>query len=228
MMKSVNGLLKCCRKIIGRHLVFIIRRNKSALGLSVDYINGCIIYWGSTVSMTQYDDSGFSRWITDKSPRKQFHYFPLGYRLQRLYASATTSSHMRWHAEHRLEAGEMCHPSDSEAWLTFNVTYPEFSREPRNVRLGMYTDGFNPFGSSGQQYSCWRVILTPYNFPPLMCIKKQYRFLMVIVHGPNNPKYKIDLYLQPLIHELKLLWADGIQTYNVSRRENFQLHATLI
>ena len=87
---------------------------------------------------------------------------------------------------------------------------------------------FQPFGNSGQQYSCWPVILTPYNLLPLMCMMKQYMFLTVIVFGSNNPKHKIDLYLQPLIHELKLLWEDGIQTYDVSKRENFQLCAALM
>ncbi|CAO2827523.1 unnamed protein product [Amaranthus hypochondriacus] len=135
---------------------------------------------------------------------------------------------MRWHAEHHSEDGELCHPSDSEAWLTFNVTHPGFARETRNVRLGLCTDGFNPFGSSGQQYSCWPVILTPYNLSPLMCMKKQYMFLMVIVPEPKNPKHNIDLYLQPLIHELKLLWEDGIQTYDVFMRQNFQLRAALM
>ena len=185
------------------------KKQISALRLPVEKIdcciNGCMIYRGQTASMTQCDDCGVSRWITDKTPRKQFHYFTLGPRLQRLYASTTTASHMRWHVEHRSEDGEKCHPSDSEAWLTFNTTHPDFARETRNVRLGLGTNGFDPFGSSRQQYSCWPVILTPYNLPPLMCMKIQYMFLMVIVPGANNPKHKIDLYLQPLIHELKLL-----------------------
>ena len=111
--------------------------------------------------------------------------------------------------------------------VAFNVTHPDFARETRNVRLGLCIDGFNPFGSSGQQYSCRPLILTPYNLPPLMCIKKQYMFLMVNVPGPNNSKHKIDLYLQPLLHELKLLWEDEIQTYDVSKRENFQLCALM-
>ena len=102
--------------------------------------------------MTQCDDCRVSRWITNKSPRKQFHYFPLGPRLQQLYASVTTTSHMRWPAEHRSEDGKMCHLSDSVAWFTFNATYPDFSRETKNVRLGLCTNGFNPFDSSGQQY----------------------------------------------------------------------------
>ena len=61
-----------------------------------------------------------------------------------------------------------------------------------------------------------------------MCMKKQCMFLTVIVPDPNSPKHKIDLYLQSLLHELKLLWKDGIQTYDVSKRENFQLRAALI
>ena len=178
--------------------------------------------------MTQCDDCGVSRWIKYKTPRKQFHHSPLGPRLQRLSASATTASNMRQHVKHHSEDGEMCHSSNSEIWLTFNACHPNLARETRNVRLGLCTDGFNPFGSSRQQYSCWLVILTPYKPPPLMCMKKQYMFLTGIVPGPNNPKHKIDMSLRPLIHELNLLWEDGIQTFNVSKRENFQLCAALM
>ena len=93
--------------------------------------------------MTQCDDCGVSRWITDKTPRKQFHYFSLDLRLQQLYASTTTASHMRWHAEHRSKDGEMCYPLDSEAWLTCTVTHLDFVCETRNVRLGLCINGFN-------------------------------------------------------------------------------------
>ena len=96
------------------------------------------------------------------------------------------------------------------------------------MRIGLCKDGFNPFGSLGEQYLCWPVILTPYNLPPLMCMKKLYMFLTTIVPDPSNPKHKIGLYLQPLIHELKLLWEDVIQTFDISKRENFQLRAALM
>ena len=95
---------------------------------------------------------------------------------------------MRWHAEHHREEGEICHPSDLEAWLNFNAAHPVFAAETRNVRLGLYTGGFNPFGNSRRQYSSWPVILTPYNLPSWMCMKTPYMFLTVIVPGPNNPK----------------------------------------
>ena len=79
------------------------------------------------------------------------------------------------------------------------------------MRLGLCTDGFQPFGQSGQQYSSWSIIVTPYNFPPWMCMNETYLFLSIIVLGPNNPKNKIDVFLQPLIAELKQLWEVGMQ-----------------
>ena len=41
-----------------------------------------------------------------------------------------------------------------------------FSQDPRNVRLGLATDGFNPFGTMSTHYSMWPVVLVPYNMPP--------------------------------------------------------------
>lgn len=40
--------------------------------------------------------------------------------------------------------------------------------------------------------------------------------------GPNNPKSKIDVYLQPLIDDLNMLWDVGVRTYDISLKENFQ------
>ncbi|KAK4382826.1 hypothetical protein Sango_2835300 [Sesamum angolense] len=38
--------------------------------------------------------------------------------------------------------------------------------EPCNVRLGLCTDGFALDGQYGHTYSCWSVIITPYNLSP--------------------------------------------------------------
>ena len=122
----------------------------------------------------------------------------------------------------------MHHPSDSKAWFHFDQMHPSFSAESRNVRLGLCTDGFQPFGQSGKQYSCWPIIVTPYNLPPGMCMKEPHMFLSVIVPGPNNPKHKIDVFLQPLIAELKHLWEVGVETYDVSQKQNFQMRASLL
>ena len=60
---------------------------------------------------------------------------------------------MRRPFEHEVEQGVMRHPSYSLSWKHFNNIHPDFAAESRNVRLGLYTDGFQPFGQSGQQYS---------------------------------------------------------------------------
>ena len=98
-------------------------------------------------------------------------YFPIGPRLQRLYATKKIAAHMRWHKENPRVSGKMAHPSDGEAWKHFDATYPDFASEARNVRLGLYTDGFAPFGEFGNSYSCWPVMTIPYNLPPCLCMK---------------------------------------------------------
>ncbi|GKC37607.1 hypothetical protein Tco_1049991, partial [Tanacetum coccineum] len=53
------------------------------------------------------------------------------------------------------EPGKMQHPVDGRAWKNFDTKYPDFVKEPRNVRLGLAADGFNPFGNFSQSYSMW-------------------------------------------------------------------------
>ncbi|KAK6128488.1 hypothetical protein DH2020_037772 [Rehmannia glutinosa] len=135
---------------------------------------------------------------------------------------------MRWHAEHMVEDDIMSHCSDSLAWKHFNDTHPEFAAEIRNVRLCLCTDGFQPFAQYGAQYSCWPVIVTPLNLPPWLCMKDKHMFLTVLVPGPKNPKDKLDVYLQPLIKELNQLWDVGVQTYDISKKKNFQMRVALM
>uniref|UniRef100_A0A2N9GD45 DUF4218 domain-containing protein n=1 Tax=Fagus sylvatica TaxID=28930 RepID=A0A2N9GD45_FAGSY len=73
---------------------------------------------------------------------------------------------MRWYRNKRVDDGISRHPTNSENWKEFDLQHPEFALEPRNVRLGLATDGFNPFGNMNNSYSMWPVILIPYNLPP--------------------------------------------------------------
>ena len=134
-------------------------------------LNGCMIYWGDDSELTQCKFCDHARYrpqsINRKKlvPYKKMYYFPLTPRVQRLYPSEATAKSMRWHDDHFVEDGEMRHCYDSLAWKHFNAMHPSFAAESRNVRLGLCTDGFQPFGQSGSQYSSWPVILTPYNLP---------------------------------------------------------------
>ena len=108
--------------------------------------------------------------------------------------------------------------SDSIAWKHFNIVHPDFAVENRNVRLGLCIDGFQPYRQSGQQYSSWPVILMVYNLPPWLCMKETSIFLTMLVPGLRNPKQKLDVFLQPLIAELKELWDVGILAYDISKK----------
>ncbi|XP_010495482.1 PREDICTED: uncharacterized protein LOC104772581 [Camelina sativa] len=143
-------------------------------------------------------------------PYKRMWYLPLAERLKRLYQSERTVGAMRWHAEHTSD-GVIAHPSDAEAQKHFQSVYPGFAYEPRNVYLGLSTDGFNPFGKHGRQYSLWPVIVTPYNLPPSLCMKREFLFLTILDPGPDHPKKSLDVFLQPLIYELQMLWEHGVK-----------------
>ncbi|KAL6574218.1 hypothetical protein OROHE_001122 [Orobanche hederae] len=59
-------------------------------------------------------------------------------------------------------------------------------------------------------------------------MKKSYFMLSMLIPSPHEPGNNIDVYLQPLVEELKLLWDVGIDTFDASRKENFQLRAALL
>nr|XP_009786492.1 PREDICTED: uncharacterized protein LOC104234593 [Nicotiana sylvestris] len=55
----------------------------------------------------------------------------------------------------RNKDGVLRHPADSEAWKKIVSNYPEFTGDPRNVRPGLASDGFNPFGIMRTVHSTW-------------------------------------------------------------------------
>ncbi|KAL3651956.1 hypothetical protein CASFOL_004958 [Castilleja foliolosa] len=122
----------------------------------------------------------------------------------------------------------MRHPADSAAWKDFDRDYPQFAAEPRNVRLALATDGFNPFGDMSTSYSMWPVILAPLNLPPWDCMKDPFLFLSLLIPGKNSPGKDIDVYLRPLVDEVKELFIDGADTFDVFVKKTLKLHASIL
>ncbi|KAG8485488.1 hypothetical protein CXB51_021843 [Gossypium anomalum] len=110
---------------------------------------------------------------------------------------------------------------------SFDSKFPSFARDPQNVRLGLASDGFNPFKIMSTSYNTWLVMLVPYKLPPWICMKQSSFILSMIISGEKGPRNDIDIYMQPLIEELKLLWA-GVETYDVLKKEKFYLRAALL
>ncbi|XP_030936242.1 uncharacterized protein LOC115968027 [Quercus lobata] len=135
---------------------------------------------------------------------------------------------MKWHVNGRTDDGVMWHPTDSDAWKMFNSKHLHFSSDPRNVRLGLAADGFNPFGIMSTSHSTWPVMLVPYNLPPWLCMKRSSLILSLVIPVPTSLGIAIDVYLEPLVEELRELWDVGVQAYDASSKEEFQLRAALM
>ena len=103
----------------------------------------------------------------------------------------------------------------------------EFGAEPRNIRLGLSTDGMNPFGNMSSRHSTWPVNLCMYNLPPWLCMKRKYILMSLLIQGPKQPGNDIDVYLAPLLEDLVTLWNEGVQVWDAYKRENFTLRAML-
>ncbi|CAN0918292.1 hypothetical protein LINGRAHAP2_LOCUS30786 [Linum grandiflorum] len=58
---------------------------------------------------------------------------------------------------------------------------------------------------------------------------KQSSFILsLLIPGPKSPGDKIDLFLEPLIEDLNILWIKGIETYDAQTKMRFKMQATLL
>ena len=132
---------------------------------------------------------------------------------------------MRWVKEGKRDGQDpdiMVHPSDGEAWKALDRFDPTFASNPRTIRLGLLMDGFTPFTTSASPYSCWPVFVMPYNLPPEMCMNEGFIFLALVIPGPEHPVKNLNVYMQPLIKELKKLW-EGVTVYDSYEGKEFKL-----
>ncbi|WVZ13968.1 hypothetical protein V8G54_011534 [Vigna mungo] len=119
------------------------------------------------------------------------------------------------------------HPADSPQWKKIDETFPEFGADPRNLRLALATDGMNPYGNLSSKHSSWPIMLMIYNLSPLLWMKRKYVMFSMMISGPKQPGNDIDVYLKPLIDDLKLLWEEGVEVFDSDVEDNFRLRAML-
>ena len=137
------------------------------------------------------------------------------------------SKNLRWHADERTRDGNIRHVADSLQWKKIDSLFPDFGVEPRNLRLGFATDGMNPFGNLSTNHTSWPVLLTIYNLSPWLCMKRKYILLSMMISGPRQPGNDIDVYLSPLIDDLRLLWNEGVEVDDAYSGEKFKMRAML-
>jgi hypothetical protein len=195
--------------------------------------NNCILYWKVNKELTVCPTCGTSRWKVDSKthkvyeniPAKVMWYFPIIPRLQRLFKLESISEDLTWHATRRITDGVLRHPADSQAWRTIDEKFPEIAEDPRNLRLGISADGVD-VNSGNRHHSVWPVLSVIYNLPPWLCMKRKFIMLSVLISGyPGND---IDVFLEPLVDDLQTLFEEGVDTYDASKKENFNLRAVVL
>ena len=213
------------------------------LGLAYDTIHvcpgpkACILFRGDQhKDLQQCPECGAQRFKQvgkAKVPVKVLRHFPLIPRLKRMYSTPLQASYMTWHASNSSEPGVMRHAADSFQWKFVNSRFDEeFAFEDRNVRLGLATDGVNPFSVKRSTWSTWPVLLMNYNLPPWMTTKRHFIMLSLIIPGKKSVTGEnFDTYLQPLLEELIVLWNEGVRTEDASMyrgSREFNLKAMLL
>jgi hypothetical protein len=84
--------------------------------------------------------------------------------------------------------------------------------EFHNVQLGLAVDGVNPFQVQRSNWSTWPMVMLNYNIPPWLTTKKKH-FVMLSLVIPSLRSITgehFDVYLEPMLDELKVLWEVGI------------------
>ncbi|KAK3193869.1 hypothetical protein Dsin_025179 [Dipteronia sinensis] len=59
-------------------------------------------------------------------------------------------------------------------------------------------------------------------------MKRKFIRLALLISGPNQPGNDIDVYLAPLIDDLKTLWEVGVEAYDAYKQKKFTLRALLL
>jgi len=200
--------------------------------------NDCILYRKEFEGLHKCPRCGLSRYkVKDDDreeddmkkgpPAKVLWYLPIIPRLKRFYANVNDAKSLTWHANGRRCDGLLRHVVDSPQWKKIDSLYSEFGSHPRNLRLGLATDGMNPYSNLSKKHSSWSVLLFIYNFSYWLCMKRKYMMLSMMILGPRQPENDIDVYLSPFIEDLRLLWDEGVEVFDAHEKANFNLRAML-
>jgi len=100
----------------------------------------------------------------------------------------------------------------------------EYFSDPRDIALGLSTDGFCPFRR--RKATAWPLILFVYNLNPEIRFHGDNRIDLGTIPGPNKPK-DFDSYMWPVFEELMRL-QHGVRAFDILADEFFLLRAYLI
>ena len=231
MLPSDNVLLKT---------MYSVRKFLRAFDLGFERIHACVndccLFRKDKENLENCPTCGTSRWMSDKLtnkvrkgvPAKVLRYFPIIPRFKKMFRSKSMAKDLRWHHNNKSKDGKMRHPVDSVAWELVHEKWPSFSKEVRNLRLGLSTDGFNPFSNLSSKYSACPVMMIMYNLSPWLCMKQENILLSLLIPRPKQLGNDIDVCLEPLIEDLNALWNEGVEVHDAFDNTTFTLRAILM
>jgi len=154
-------------------------------------------------------------------------YLPIIDRFKRIFANPNEAKLVRWNATERRNDGMLRLPADSIEWKNIDRKHKDFAADPRYMRICLYTDSMNPFCDMSSTHSTWPVLIANYNLPPWLCFKRKYIMLCLLIQGPRQLGNDIDVFLEPVIDDLEILWKEGVETWDAYGQENFKLRVLL-
>ena len=167
-------------------------------------------------------------------PRKRFVYLPLIPRLIAMARSTSAATRMKYRgSEHTHESGKISDVFDGTHYANLirekvvidGMELPHrFFQDPRDVALGLSTDGFAPF--KHRTTTCWPLILFNYNLPPEDRFHVSNIISLGVIPGPKKP-IDMDSFLWPLVGEMLQL-AAGLTAFDALSRSAFVLRAYII
>jgi hypothetical protein len=198
--------------------------------------NACMCFTGEYSDMTNCRVCNEPRFNAKGSPRRRFTYIPIIPRLQAAAASDSFAEVMQYRAQYEHEAGVVGDVFDGEDYQCLQNSYVTVDGEmlkdssgraqgtkhfedPRDVALGLSTDGFTVHG-----FTFWPLIIFLYNLPPTIRFLLENIFALGVI--PGKPVLT-DTFLWPFLQELRRL-AFGVTAFDILSSQNFILRAFLI
>jgi hypothetical protein len=151
-----------------------------------------------------------------------------------MYANPIKAKEMQYRAfEHNHTAGKISDIFDSHIYRRLlgkrvvmggATASHEYFSDPRDVALGLSTDGFCPF--KRRQATAWPLILFDYNLAPEIRFHAGNRIDLGTIPGPNKPK-DFDSFQWPAFEEFIRL-QHGVRAFDVLADEFFLLRGYLL
>ena len=201
-------------------------------------VNSCCCFAGEHKDRTKCPYCGQDRYKVDrggkKKPRKVFSYLPFIPRLVAMYSNAAKAKERQYRAfEHVHMPGQITDVFDSHIYrrllgqkvvIDGKPALHEYFSDPRDVALGLSTDGFAPF--KRHKATAWPLILFDYNLPPETRFHAGNKISLGSIPGPNKP-IDYDSFFWPAFEEFMRL-QHGVRAFDVLGDELFLLRGYLI